>query len=70
VLNDGVCQHGNSLCKASNSNGACTDCFVGYLLNNGNCVPLSKLANLALYYSVCCPERLAELDQTIAKKGQ
>jgi hypothetical protein len=24
-------------------------------------VPISKLANLALYYSFCCPERLATL---------
>jgi expansin (peptidoglycan-binding protein) len=59
------CQVGNSLCQASNSNGACTSCYSGYILNNGNCVPISKLANLALYYSVCCPERLNQLNQAI-----
>jgi hypothetical protein len=55
VLNGGVCLTGNSLCQASDSNGACTTCYSGYILNNGNCVAISKLANLALYYSVCCP---------------
>ena len=61
----GNCQLGNSLCQASNPSGACTSCFSGYILNNGNCVPISKLANLALYYSVCCPERLNELNKAV-----
>jgi hypothetical protein len=37
---------------------------LGYLLNNENCTPLSLLTNIALYYSICCPEKLAALNES------
>ena len=61
VLNGGSCTQGNSLCETSSSAGACTTCYTGYLLDNGSCVAISKLASLALFYSQCCPEKLATL---------
>ena len=43
------------LCKLSKADGSCSSCYNGYILYNNQCVPLSKLANLAQYYAECCP---------------
>jgi hypothetical protein len=65
ILGNGQCTQGNSLCKVSSAQGGCTSCYTGYILDNGNCVPISSLASLALYYSQCCPEKLATLTKAV-----
>ena len=52
---------GNPLCRASSETGACTSCYTGYVLIQGSCTPISKLADLYIYYQECCPEKLAEI---------
>lgn len=60
-LSNGKCVQSNPLCKSVDKNGACLTCFTGYVLYKSNCTPISKLADLYLYYSQCCPEKLASL---------
>ena len=60
ALSQGQCQLSNNLCKTSNSLG-CATCYNGYVLYQNNCVPLSSLADIVLYYTACCPEKLAQL---------
>ena len=60
-LSHGQCQLANTLCKSFNSSGACASCFNGYVLYQNNCTPISKLADIVLYYSACCPEKLEQL---------
>ena len=62
-LSNGQCQLANTLCKSFNSSGACASCFNGYVLYQNNCTPISKLADIVLYYSACCPEKLEQLKQ-------
>lgn len=49
------------LCKANDEEGRCTKCYNGYILYRNNCIPLSQLADIALYYAECCPEKLEKL---------
>ena len=51
----GKCVPSNPLCKEINDEGGCESCFSTYVLYNGICVPMVKLANLASYYAECCP---------------
>ena len=53
-LVNGQCSIFNTLCKTSNSNG-CASCYNGFVLYKNNCTPLSKLADIVLYYTECCP---------------
>lgn len=59
VLVGGFCQVANPFCKSHDDAGICTSCFGGYVLYKEDCTPLSKLADIALYYAECCPEKLA-----------
>ena len=56
-----MCQIKNVLCKANDEEGRCTKCYNGYILYRNNCTPLSQLADIALYYAECCPEKLEKL---------
>jgi proprotein convertase subtilisin/kexin type 5 len=60
-LGNGTCSAIQVLCKSQDSNGACLTCYNGFALYSGKCVNLSNLANIALYYAACCPEKLAQL---------
>ena len=61
LLTEGVCNVHNVLCKDVAADGTCTSCFSGYVLYKQECLPLSKLADIYLYYAECCPQKLAEL---------
>lgn len=61
ALTDGSCSPAPiSLCKSEDSNG-CLSCYGGYALYQKRCISLSSLADIALYYAECCPEKLAQL---------
>lgn len=49
-----------SFCKTIDLNG-CTTCFDGFVLYKKNCITLDSIANIALYYAECCPQKLAQL---------
>ena len=51
----------NPLCKTTTVEGTCGTCYDGFILYKGSCTPLSKIADIALYYAECCPEKLLEL---------
>lgn len=57
-LINGECLQLNILCKSNGLDGECESCFDGYVLLKGKCQPLSLLADIALYYMECCPEKL------------
>jgi hypothetical protein len=60
-LTDGVCQlSAASLCHTSDASG-CLTCYEGFVLYKNNCITLDSIANIALYYAECCPEKLAQL---------
>jgi hypothetical protein len=59
----------NPLCKTLNADGSCSSCYRQNILSNGNCVPISKLANILLYYAECCPEKLAAIKAAEGKNG-
>ena len=61
LLSGGQCVLSNPICKQIDGNGDCTRCYSGYVLYKKNCTPLSKLADIALYYAECCPEKLEQL---------
>ncbi len=61
AVNQGKCEAVNVVCKSTGADGACTACYNGYVLLRKTCVPISKLASLYQYYSECCPEKLASL---------
>ena len=60
-LSNGSCVIANALCKTQSSDGTCSSCYSGYVVYKKQCFPLSKLADITLYYAECCPEKLAEL---------
>ena len=49
-----------NLCKSTNESG-CVSCYDGFALYQKQCINLENLANIALYYAECCPEKLAQL---------
>jgi hypothetical protein len=65
-VSDGVCASVNPLCKTLNSDGTCATCYPQNIVHNGNCVPISKLANILLYYAECCPEKLLAIQKAQA----
>jgi hypothetical protein len=61
TLGNGACSINHSTCKTQDGDGKCATCYNGFALYRGECVELSSLANMALYYASCCPEKLAQL---------
>jgi hypothetical protein len=61
VLSNGQCNLGNPFCKSTGPSGNCLTCYTGYVAVSNNCVPISSLASLYMYYAACCPQKLAEL---------
>jgi hypothetical protein len=59
-LSNGQCSPVSTLCKTSDESG-CVTCYKGYALYKKQCVALSNIADIALYYAECCPEKLAQL---------
>ena len=57
-LQNGLCRIQNLLCSRADESGACLACYNGFILYKGGCTPLSKLADIVLYYEECCPEKL------------
>ena len=50
-------------CKTQDVQGNCQECYQGFVKYKNQCTPLSRIADLALYYQECCPEMLEELRQ-------
>ena len=50
-------------CKNQDIQGNCLQCYDGFVLYQKQCTPLSRIADLALDYAECCPEKLAALKQ-------
>ena len=50
-----------TLCKTLNADGNFATCYAQNIKHNKTCVPISKLANILLYYAECCPEKLQTL---------
>lgn len=59
-LSNGTCTASLNFCRTSDSFG-CLTCYSGYALYQKQCVLMQNLANIALYYAECCPEKLAAL---------
>lgn len=58
---EGACQLSPaSFCKTADETG-CLTCYEGFVLYQRSCITLDSIANIALYYNECCPEKLAEL---------
>jgi len=60
ALSNGVCSLSVNLCKSSDSTG-CLSCYDGFALYQKKCISLDNIANIALYYAECCPQKLADL---------
>jgi hypothetical protein len=59
-LSNGSCNLVVTKCKTSNAT-SCLSCYGGYALYQGQCISLTNIANIALYYAECCPQKLAQL---------
>lgn len=57
---NGTCTVLITQCKTGDSTG-CLSCYNGYALYRSQCIALNNIANIALYYAECCPEKLAQL---------
>ena len=58
---NGTCTVLVTQCQSTNTNGTCLTCYTGYALYQGQCIALNNIANIALYYAECCPQKLADL---------